>query len=139
MRRSPILRAPAVAAAVTLGLTLACQQPRNVVTARQLLQDPAHHDGEQVVLTGLVQDPRVRTPSEGNSYTSFSVLDGTGRVGVIAWGTQEVASNDLVEVRGTFHDQRVVGRDVMHDVVEAKFVRLLRRAPQPPGTPVSPP
>ena len=91
------------------------------------------------MLTGLVRDPRVRRPSEGNSYTSFSVLDGTGRVGVIAWGTQEVASNDLVEVRGTFHDQLVVGRDVMHDAVEAKFVRLLRRAPQPPGTPVSPP
>jgi hypothetical protein len=79
------------------------------MTARQLLEAPAGHDGEQVVLTGLVRDPRVRTPPEG------------------------------VEVRGVFHDRRDVGEESMHDVVEAKFVRVLRRAPQPPGTPVGPP
>ena len=109
------------------------------MTARQLLQAPAGHKGERVVLTGLVQNPRVQTPSGANSYTSFDVLDGTGHVRVIAWGTEQLASNNLVEVRGTFHDQLLVGGDVLHDVVEAKFVRPLRRAPQPPGTPVSPP
>ena len=45
----------------------------------------------------------------------------------------------MVEVRGTFHGRLRVGQDVLRDVVEAKFVRPLRRAPQPPGTPVSPP
>ena len=141
MRRftSLILRATAVAAAVTLGLGVACQKPRNVTTTRQPLEAPAMHACEQVVLTGLVRDPRVRTPPEGNSYASFTVIDGTGRVGIIAWGTQEVAANDLVEVRGVFHDRIVVGGESMHDVVEAKFVRVLRRAPQPPGTPVGPP
>jgi hypothetical protein len=91
------------------------------------------------VLTGLVQNPRVQTASGANSYTSFGILDGTGHVPVIACGTEQLASNDLVEVRGTFHDQLPVGRDVLRDVVEAKFVWPLRRAPQPPGTPVSPP
>ena len=54
------------------------------------------------MLTGLVQNPRVQTRSRANSYTSFDVLDGTGYVAVIAWGTEQLASNDLVEVRGTF-------------------------------------
>jgi len=137
LRGSRILRAVTVATALALGF--GCQKPRNVTTARQLLEAPANHDGEQVVLTGLVQDPRLRTPPAGNSYTAFTTLDGTGRVGVVAWGTQEVGSGDLVEVRGVFHDRLAVGGESMRDVVEAKFVRVLRRAAQPPGTPVSPP
>ena len=49
------------------------------------------------------------------------------------------AARGMVEVRGTFRGRLRVGQDVLRDVVEAKFVRPLRRAPQPPGTPVSPP
>ena len=129
-----MLRAAILAAFV---IVCGCQKPRDVVTARQLMQ--ARNDGERVVLSGLVRNPRIQTPSGANSYTSFDVLDGTGHVPVIAWGTQEIASNDFVEVRGTFHVRLRVGQDVLRDVVEAKFVRPLRRAPQPPGTPVSPP
>jgi len=129
-----VVRALAFAALVAV---VGCQKPRDVVTARQLLQ--ARQDGERVVLSGLVRNPRIQTPAGANSYTSFDLLDGTGHVPVIAWGTQEVASNDFVEVRGTFHDRLRVGQEVLSEVVEAKFVRPLRRAPQPPGTPVSPP
>ena len=129
-----MLRAAVLVAFV---IVCGCQKPRDVVTARQLMQ--ARNDGERVVLSGLVRNPRIQTPSGANSYTSFDVLDGTGHVPVIAWGTQEIASNDFVEVRGTFHGRLRVGQDVLRDVVEAKFVRPLRRAPQPPGTPVSPP
>jgi len=81
----------------------------------------------------------MQTPAGGNSYSSVDVLDGTGHVPVISWGPREVAANDLVEVRGTFHGRLRLGQEVLRDVVEAKFVRPLRRAPQPPGTPVSPP
>jgi len=129
-----MLRAAVLVAFV---IVCGCQKPRDVVTARQLMQ--ARNDGERVVLSGLVRNPRIQTPAGANSYTSFDLLDGTGHVPVIAWGTQEVASNDFVEVRGTFHDRLRVGQEVLSDVVEAKFVRPLRRAPQPPGTPVSPP
>ena len=131
---SDMSRALVLAAVV---LALACQKPRDVVTARQLLQ--AHRDGERVVLSGVARNPRMQSPAGANTYTSFEVVDGTGHVPVIAWGTQDVASNDFVEVRGTFHQRMAVGQDVLRDVVEAKFVRPLRKAPQPPGTPVSPP
>ena len=124
-------------AIIALVLACGCQKPRDVLTARQLLQ--ARNDGERVVLSGLVRNPRVQTPSGANTYTSFDLVDGTGHVPVIAWGTQEIASGDFVDVRGTFHRQLLVGQDVQHDMVEAKFVRVLRRAPQPPGTPVGPP
>jgi hypothetical protein len=71
--------------------------------------------------------------------TSFTLADGTARVPVIAWGTQEIGMGDVVEVRGAFRSQLRVGVDMVPDAVEAKFVRVVRHAGQPPGTPVSPP
>ena len=46
---------------------------------------------------------------------------------------------DAVEVRGTFRSQLRAGDQLLSDTVEAKFVRVVRAAVQPPGTPVSPP
>jgi hypothetical protein len=132
---------PAFPVGLLVGLAAAsgCQERPTVVTARELLAAPARHDGERLVITGVVQNPRKRLPPEGNGYTSFTLADGTDRVPVIAWGTEDVGSGDLVEVRGVFHAQMPIGGDVQHDVVEAAFVRPLRRATQPPGTPASPP
>jgi hypothetical protein len=117
----------------------ACQKRPTVATARELLAAPERYDGERIVLAGLVQNPRNRMPAEGPDYTSFTLVDGTDRVPVIAWGTVAVGSGDVVEVRGVFHAQMVVGGDVLHDTVEAAFVRPFRKAPQPPGTPAGPP
>ena len=124
---------------VALGLALGCEKPRAVLTGRQLLGAPAEHAEERVVLVGTVQNPRKRTPPVGDVHTEFTLADGTARVPVVAWGTEPVSSGDLVEVRGVFHDEMPLGDGVRDDVVEAKFVRVLRAAPQPPGTPVGPP
>jgi hypothetical protein len=91
------------------------------------------------VLVGQVQDPRSQIPPTGNTYTSFVVVDGSGRIPVVAWGTQEIGSGDLVEVRGVFHTAMRVGGETVPDTVEAAFVRRLRAAVQAPGTPVGPP
>ena len=86
------------------------------------------------MLAGIVENPRRRA-----GYTAFTLVDGTARVPVIAWGTQEVGMGDAVEVRGAFRSQVRAGDQVLSDTVEAKFVRVVRAAVQPPGTPVSPP
>jgi len=116
-----------------------CQPPPTVVTARQLLREPSRFDGERLLIAGLVQNPRKQLPAEGNGYTSFDLADGTDRVPVVAWGTERVGSGDVVQVRGVFHKQMQIGGDVLHDVLEAAFLRPIERAAQPPGTPVSPP
>ena len=127
-------------AVVTLFVLLAgCGAPRNVVTARALVADPGGHDGEQIVLVGTAENPRVRSPDRGNTYTSFVLADGTARVPVVVGGTQPVGAGDTVEVRGRFRTELRAGTDLVPDAVEAKFVRVLRSATQPPGTPVSPP
>ena len=127
-------------AIVTLFVLLAaCSPPRNVVTARTLVADPGGHDGEPIVLVGTAENPRVRTPDRGNTYTSFVLADGTARVPVVVWGTQPIGAGDTVEVRGSSRTQLRAGTDLVPDGVEAKFVRVLRVAGQPPGTPVSPP
>lgn len=120
-------------------LAVACGSPRAVVTARTLVEDPSGHDGEDIVLVGTVENPRRQVASQGAGYTSFTLTDGTARVPVIAWGTQEVGMGDVVEVRGAFRNRLRVGSDMVPDAVEAKFVRVVRRTGQPPGTPVSPP
>jgi hypothetical protein len=120
-------------------LLIACGVPRNVLTARALVEDPARYDGEAILLVGTVENPRVRVPSQGSGYTAFTLTDGTARVPVIAWGTQPIGMGDVVEVRGAFRTRLSAGDEVLLDTIEAKFVRLVRAAAQPPGTPVSPP
>ena len=115
-------------------LLIACGPPRNVVTGSALVEDPTRYDGAEIVLAGIVENPRRRA-----GYTAFTLVDGTARVPVIAWGTQEVGMGDAVEVRGAFRSQVRAGDQVLSDTVEAKFVRVVRAAGQPPGTPVSPP
>ncbi|HUE30080.1 MAG TPA: hypothetical protein VMR79_04355 [Verrucomicrobiae bacterium] len=128
--------------AMALGLyvlLIACGAPRNVLTARALVEDPMRHDGEAILLVGTVENPRLQVPSVGSGYTAFMLADGTARVPVIAWGTQPVGMGDVVEVRGAFRTRLSVGNEVLSDTVEAKFVRVVRAAARPPGTPVSPP
>jgi len=120
-------------------LLIACGAPRNVVTAIELVEDPTRHDDEAILLVGTVENPRVRVPPQGSRYTAFTLTDGTARVPVIVWGTQPLGIGDVVEVRGTFHNELRAGSEVVPDAVEAKFVRVVRAAAQPPGTPVSPP
>jgi hypothetical protein len=120
-------------------LLIACGAPRKVVTALALVEDPTQHDGEALVLVGTVENPRLQVPPQGSSYTAFTLTDGTARVPVIAWGTQQIGMGDVVEVRGMFRTRLRAGNEVLLDTVEAKFVRIVRAAVQPPGTPVSPP
>jgi len=117
-----------------IALLIACGPPRTVVTVAALVEDPSRYDGAEVVLAGVVENPR-----RNAGYTSFTLSDGTARVPVIAWGTQEVGFGDTVEVRGAFRSQLPAGTEVLSDTVEAKLVRVVKRAVQPPGTPVSPP
>ncbi len=112
---------------------------RTVVNGRDIIEAPDRYDGRQIVLTGIVQNPRRLTMADGTGYTGFTVLDGSARVAIAAPGTQSVSSGDLVEVRGEFREQLRSGGDVLIDTVEARFVRVLRSATQPPGTPVGPP
>src|SRR5437773_10658793 len=90
---------PALALSVLL---IACGVPRTVLTARALVEDPARYDGQAIVLVGTVENPRVRVPPQGSGYTAFTLTDGTARVPVIAWGTQQIGMGDVVEVRGAF-------------------------------------
>jgi hypothetical protein len=117
-----------------LALLIACGPPRTVVTVAALVEDPSRYDGAEVVLAGVVENPR-----RNAGYTSFTLSDGTARVPVMAWGTEEVGIGDTVEVRGAFRSELRADGDVLSDTVESKFVRVVRRAVQPPGTPVSPP
>ena len=78
-------------------------------------------------------------PPQGSGYTAFTLTDGTARVPVIAWGTQQIGMGDVVEVRGAFRTRLSAGNEALLDTVEATFVRRVRAAAQPPGTPVSPP
>ena len=125
--------------ATLIVVALAACSARQVVSGRDLIEAPDRFEGQPIVFTGIAQDPRKRMPDGGATYTSFTLVDGSARVPVAAPGTQPVSAGDLVEVRGMFHAQLRIGGDVLVDTVEAEFVRPLRPAMQPPGTPVGPP
>ena len=67
-------------------------------------------------------------PPQGSGYTAFTLTDGTARVPVIGWGTQQIGMGDVVEVRDAFRTRLSAGNEVPLDTVEAKFVRLMRAA-----------
>src|SRR6266436_4018189 len=75
-----------------LVLLIGCGAPRNVLTARTLIEDPARHDGEAILLVGTVENPRVHVPSQGPGYTAFTLSDGTARVSVMSGGRSRSAS-----------------------------------------------
>jgi hypothetical protein len=120
-------------------LTAGCQPPRTVVDARGVLAAPDRFYDQGIVLVGQAQSVRLRAPEHGNSYTHFVLADGSGRVPVFGWGTLDIASGDLVEVRGAYRAVVHAGSDVLRDTIEALFVRRLRAAGQVPGTPSGPP
>jgi len=125
--------------ATLIVVALANCSAQQVVSGRDLIEAPDRFEGRPIVLTGIVQDPRKRLPNDGATCTTFTLVDGSARVPVAAPGTLPVSAGDLVEVRGTFHQQLRIGGDTLVDTVEAEFVRPLRPAMQPPGTPVGPP
>src|SRR6266446_5699038 len=80
---------------IALGLSvllIACGAPRNVLTARTLIEDPARYDGEAILLVGTVENPRMHVPSQGPGYTTFTLSDGTARVPVMSGGRSRSAS-----------------------------------------------
>ena len=119
-------------------LIVGCSARQTIVTAEQLVQSSQEADGARIVLTGRVQEIRLQSPSQGNTYTTFALADGTARAMVFGWGTLAIDSGDLVEVRGVFHSVAHVGTDTLYDTVEASLVRRLQAAPQLPG-PSGPP
>ena len=56
----------------------ACGPPRSVVTAGALVEDPTRYDGAEIVLAGIVENPR-----RSAGYTSFTLVEGTPDSGVI--------------------------------------------------------
>src|SRR2546427_1291781 len=74
-----------------LVLLIGCGAPRNVLTVRMLIEDPARHDGEAILLVGTVENPRVHVPSQGPGYTAFTLSDGTARVSVMSGGRSRSA------------------------------------------------
>src|SRR5438477_3512988 len=108
--------------ATLIVVALAACSAQQVVSGRDLIEAPDRFEGRRIVLTGTAQDPRQRMPDGGPTYTSFTVVDGSTRVPVVAPGTQPVSAGDLVEVRGVFHGQLRIGGDALVDTVEAEPV-----------------
>jgi hypothetical protein len=111
-----------------LVLLVACGAHHPVPTVRDVLAAPDRFANVDVVMTGQVGNPRFRSPERGNSYTTFTLADGTGSVLVFGWGKLDIDNGDIVEVRGTFRRAAQAGSDTLDDAVEVAFLRRLRAA-----------
>ena len=116
-----------------LALLAGCGVHHPVVTAHDLVVAPERFADVEVVVAGQVKNPRFRIPERGNSYTTFTLADGTASVPVFGWGKLDIDGGDFVEVRGIFRRAAAAGSDEVRDAVEATFVRRLRAATPLPG------
>jgi hypothetical protein len=104
------------------GAAIAARHAHAGLPVRTALELVSFHGGtvtaveQPCTATGRVKSLRLRVPERGNSYTSFELADGTGRVPAMSGGTLDIDSGDLVEVRGVY-------RAVVHEAPTSSATR----------------
>jgi len=113
--------ARAVALQALLVFLLSCgQQPDGPIKA--LLSDPARYDGQMISLSGALTNLDVRVSHRGNSYYTFELDDGSGRVTIFSFGGPPCPAGSLVTVEGQFLRVKYVSGYTFYNQVDAKRV-----------------
>ena len=113
-------RACAYVVVLSLALVAACEGADGLVKA--LLSDPARYDGQPVTLAGTVTQLDVRVSRRGNSYYTFKLGDGSGRVTVFSFGEPPCPSGSRVTIDGEFRRVKRVSGHTFYDQVDARRV-----------------
>lgn len=122
--QAPRLRALSLfCAALLLGLLAL---PARGLTVGEILGSPGQFDRKEVVLTGRAEDVRPRSSHRGNEYTTFTLMDESGRINLFGWGKLAISAGDRVEVHGVFQRVKQVGRYTFYNEVDASSVRRVQ-------------
>ncbi len=97
----------------------------------RLLKNKGLYDGRKVTLQGRVENLQFRFSQRGNPYTIFRLRDRAARVRVYMRTHPTIAEGDSVQVSGTYHKERKVGRFTYRNEIEADQVVVLNKG----GTP----
>jgi len=100
--------------------------PVDALTVGEILGATDRFDQKSVTLIGTAEEVRPRVSRRGNEYTTFKVVDTTGRINVFSWGILPIKPGDRVEVRGVFQRVKRVGRYTFHNEIEASSVQRVR-------------
>ncbi len=114
---------PVFALAALLFLTLlSCERASPDGAVKALLADPARYDGQIVTLTGTVTSLDVRVSQRGNSYYTFKLDDGSGRVTVFSFGDPPCPEGRAVNVEGQFLRVKEISGYTFYNQVDATRV-----------------
>lgn len=116
------LRRPFALAAVLLVTLLSCERASSDGAVKALLADPARYDGQIVTLTGTVTSLDVRVSRRGNSYYTFKLDDGSGRVTVFSFGDPPCPKGSTVNVEGQFRRMKEMSGHTFYNQVDASRV-----------------
>jgi hypothetical protein len=109
--------------AVSLVLfTMSSVLAQQLVTVSVLLQHPDQYDGKVISITGTVAAYRERVSASGNSYTTFSLLEGDASVSVFAWEHQGLRNGVRVRIIGMFAKVKRVGRYTFYNEIQAQRI-----------------
>jgi DNA polymerase III alpha subunit len=91
-------------------------------SVKTILSDPGRFDGQAVTLGGTVTQLDARVSKRGNSYYTFKLDDGSGRITVFSFGQPPCPSPNRVTVDGEFRHVKRVGAHTFYDQVDARRV-----------------
>jgi hypothetical protein len=105
-----------------LALALAAASEGADGSVKTILSDPGRYDGQTVTLGGTVTQLDVRVSKRRNSYYTFKLDDGSGRITVFSFGQPPCPSPSRVTVDGEFRHVKRVGAHTFYDQVDARRV-----------------
>jgi len=101
-------------------ITLAAEK----VSVQEIISNPDKYDGQEVTLQGKANKVRPRVSKKGNEYTTFTLMDGSGKgMNIFTFGHPPITDGQRVTVTGIYQKVKKVGRYTFYNEVEAKDIK----------------
>jgi len=99
-------------------------QAGNKASIQEILTNPDQYDGQEVIVQGNASKVKVKVSKKGNEYTTFSLIDGSGKsINVFIWGNPKIRDGQKVTVSGIFQKIKKVGKYTFYNEIEASSIK----------------
>lgn len=94
------------------------------VFVQEILSNPDKYDGQEVTIEGKASKVKPKTSRGGNEYTSFTLIDNSGKgITIFTWGHPGIRDGQKLTIIGIYQKVKKVGRYTFYNEVEAKDIR----------------
>jgi hypothetical protein len=115
-----VLRTSIVAVAIVT--TLIWWSQRRAARPPRLPFDAVQYDNHRMILSGTETNLQARVSHRGNSYFTFDLDTGSGRLRIFEFGMAPCRAQSRVTVEGIFHHVKHVSDYTFYDQIDAERI-----------------